>query len=88
MRHCLFCWSPSGRCKFCRECEARKHRSSAIVSQNSRKLIELLRAKRINASWFEKFLKYTEQIKKHGKILMEFKTADDLKSIIVIHNIK
>ena len=88
MRHCLFCWSPSWRCKFCKECERKKHRSSAVVSQNSRKLVELLKSKRITARWFERFLNYTENIKKHGRILVELKSAEDLKSIIVIHNIE
>lgn len=88
MRHCLFCWSPSWRCKFCRECETRKHRSSAVVSQNARKLVALLNTKWMTTKWFERFLKYTEQIKKNGKVLMEFKTAEDLKNIIVIHNLE
>ena len=88
MRQCLLCWSPSWRCKFCRECEIRKHRASAVVSQNTRKLVALLNTKRITTAGFEKFLKYSEQIKKNGKVLMEFKTAEDLKNIIVIHNIK
>lgn len=88
MKNCLICGTPSWRCKFCRECELEKHKASAVVSQNAKKLKDLLRGKRMTTKWFEKFLVYTENIRKSGKVLMKFKTADELRGIIVVNNIK
>ena len=82
------CGSPSGRCKFCSTCKIEKDRASAIISQNAKKLTKLLRTKRLTPSWFEKFLLYVENITKYGKILMKYKTADELRKLIVVNNYK
>lgn len=82
------CGSPSGRCKFCHSCKIEKDRASAIVSQNAKKLTKLLRTRRLTPSWFEKFLLYVEKITDYWKILMKYKTADELRKLIVVNNYK
>jgi len=86
MKTCLVCGHPSGRCKFCSRCRYEKNNASAIISQNAKKLVILFRSKWLNPSWFEKFLIYTENITKYWKILMKFKTADELRNLIVVNN--
>ena len=88
MKHCLMCGSPSGRCKFCSTCKIEKDRASAIVSQNAKKLKLLLKTRRITPSGFEKFLLYVEHITRYGKVLMKYKTAEELRKLIVVNNYK
>jgi len=88
MKHCLVCGSPSWRCKFCKKCDDERHKASAVVSQNAKKLKDLLKSKWVTTKWFEKFLVYTENIRKSGKVLMKFKAAEELRQIIVVNNIK
>lgn len=86
MKTCLACGSPSGNCKFCSKCAAERHKASALVSQNSKKLKWLLRTKRITTTWFEKFLLYTENIRNNWRVLMKYKTIDELRNLIVVNH--
>ena len=59
---CLKCGKESKR-EFCRECKEIKQNSSAMVSQNKKKLVRLLNSKRLTPQWFDKFILYSENIK-------------------------
>lgn len=69
---CLKCGKESKR-EFCRECKEKKHNASAILSQNRSKLIRLLYWDWLSPEWFEKFILYTNNILKYGRIYMEYK---------------
>lgn len=89
MKHtCLICWKPSGRCRFCRECDNHKRRAWALVSQNATKIKKLLKSEWFNTLWFEKFILYANNIIENGRELIKYKTANELRSLIVIQNFK
>ena len=69
---CLKCWKDSKR-EFCRECKTIKHNTCAMLSQNKKKLVKLLDWDWLSPEWFDKFLMYTNNIIKYGKIYMEYK---------------
>ena len=71
---CLKCGKESKR-EFCRECKEKKHNASAILSQNRSKLIKLLHGDWLSPEWFEKFIVYTNNILKYGRIYMEYKSV-------------
>lgn len=80
---CLKCGKES-KWEFCRECKEKKHNASAILSQNKTKLIRLLRWKRLTTQWFEKYLLYTENIKKYWKIYMEYQCIKEYRTLRMI----
>lgn len=80
---CLKCGKEQ-KYEFCRECKEIKHNAGALVSQNKTKLIRLLRWKRLTTQWFEKYLLYTENIKKYGKIYMEYQCIKEYKTLKII----
>lgn len=82
---CLRCGKES-KYEFCRECKEIKHKASALISQNRTKLIKLLLSKRLTPEWFEKFILYTNNILKYGKIYMEFKQEKEYKTLNYISN--
>jgi len=82
---CLRCGKES-KYQFCRECKEIKHNASALVSQNRTKLIKLLLGKWLTPEWFEKFILYTNNILKYGKILMEFNKYKEDKTLNLISN--
>jgi hypothetical protein len=77
---CLKCWKDSKR-EFCRECKEIKQNSSAMVSQNKKKLVKLLNSKRLTPQWFEKFILYSDNIKKYGRIYMEYQCVKEYKAL-------
>lgn len=70
---CLRCGKES-KYEFCRECKECKHKAGAIVSQNKSKLKELLDQNILQPELFGKFILYTNNIIKHWKIYMEYKS--------------
>ena len=83
---CLKCGNESKR-EFYRECKEIKQNSSAMVSQNKKKLVRLLNSKRLTPQWFEKFILYSENIKKYGKIYMEYQCVKEYRIIRNICNV-
>ena len=79
------CWSPSWRRKYCRSCEIEKHRASALLSQNTKKLQILLNTEWLSISGFKRFIGYTDNIIRNWKVLMKYKTADSFKDMIVVN---
>lgn len=75
---CLKCGKESKR-EFCRDCKKVKHNASAILSQNKKKLENLLKWDWLTVDWFSKFILYTENIRKYGKIYMEYKEVKEYK---------
>ena len=73
---CMKCWRESGRSKFCRGCRNIKQSAVSIVSQNKSKLIKLLNWDYLTPEWFNRFITYTDNIIRYGKIVMEFKEVD------------
>lgn len=80
---CLKCGKEQ-KYEFCRECKEIKHNSWALVSQNRKKLVKLLMWKRLTPQWFEKFLLYTENIKKYWKIYMEYQCIKEYKTLRLV----
>lgn len=76
---CIKCWKVSGRSKFCRECREIKQNAVSIVSQNKRKLVRLLEWDYLTPEWFNKFILYTDNIRKYWKIVMEYKQLDTIR---------
>ena len=70
---CLRCGKES-KYEFCRSCKECKHKAGSIVSQNKSKLKELLNENILQPETFSKFILYTDNIIKNGKIYMEFKS--------------
>ena len=70
---CLKCGKDS-KYEFCRECKECKHKAGAIVSQNKSKLRDLLEQNILQPETFSKFILYTNNIIKHGKIYMEYRS--------------
>lgn len=83
---CLKCGKESKR-EFCRECKEIKQNSSAMVSQNKKKLVRLLNSKRLTPQWFDKFILYSENIKKYGKVYMEYQCVKEYRIIRNICNV-
>lgn len=83
---CLKCGKESKR-EFCRDCKDTKQNASAMVSQNKKKLVRLLNSKRLTQQWFEKFILYSENIKKYGKIYMEYQCVKEYRIIRNICNV-
>ena len=68
---CLKCGRES-KWEFCRECKVDQRRAGALVSQNKKKLRNLLDYNILEPELFSKFILYTDNIKKWGEIYMEF----------------
>ena len=66
---CLNCGKES-KYEFCRECKEEKHRCWAIISQNKKKLRNLLDRNILEPETFEKFILYTDNIIREWKIYM------------------
>ena len=64
----------------CKECKEIKSNSTAIISQNKKKLKKLLNQRAITSERFERFILYTNNIVKYWKILMEYKEKETIKS--------
>ena len=73
---CLKCGKESKR-EFCRECKEKKHKASALLSQNKKKLMRLLRGDWLSTEWFNKFILYTDNIRNYGKVYMEYKAIKE-----------
>lgn len=82
---CLKCGKEQ-KWEFCSECKEIKHNSGAMVSQNKKKLLKLLNGKRLTPQWFEKYLLYSENIKKYGKIYMEYQCVKEYRTLKLICN--
>ena len=63
--NCLLCGEDSKRNNFCRECKIKKQNATAMVSQNKKKLRELLQEREITPERFEKFIIYSNNIVKY-----------------------
>lgn len=68
---CIRCWKDS-KYQFCRKCKEERHKAGAIISQNKTKLRNLLDHNILEPELFNKFLLYTDNIIKYGKIYMDF----------------
>ena len=68
---CMRCGTES-KWELCRKCKEEKHRAWAIISQNKKKLKNLLDENILDPETFSKFLLYTDNIKKYWEIYMEF----------------
>lgn len=75
---CLRCWK---ECKneLCRKCEQDKHRASALISQNKKKLKELLNHNILEPELFSKFMLYTDNIITQWRIYMEYRSKKAYK---------
>lgn len=80
---CLKCGKEQ-KYEFCRECKEIKHNACAMVSQNKTKLIKLFRKDRLTPQWFEKYLLYTDNIKKYWAIYMKYKEIKEYKTFRII----
>ena len=78
MEHTKKCLACGQACKnkLCRDCENKKHNTSAIISQNCIKLKKLLNTPRFNIDGFDRFLLYTDNIVKNMKVLLRFKDLE------------
>jgi len=83
---CIKCGKESWRSKFCRDCRDIKQNAVSIVSQNRWKLIRLLHKDYLTPEWFTKFILYTNNIIKYGKIVMEYKKEDTIRKFVNIIN--
>ena len=68
---CLRCGKES-KWEFCRKCKAEQHRAWALISQNKKKLRNLLDQNILEPELFSKFILYTDNIRKRGEIYMQF----------------
>lgn len=68
---CMRCGKES-KWELCRECKEIKHRAGAIISQNKKKLKNLIEWNILEPEKFSKFILYTDNIIKEWKIYMEF----------------
>jgi len=69
---CLRCGKES-KWEYCRECKAIRHRACTMISQNKTKLVKLLDGEWLTPEGFGRFINYTNNILKYGKIYMEYK---------------
>ena len=74
--NCLFCGRESWRSKFCRWCRNIKEKALSIVSQNKKKMRDLLGVNNFTPEWFEKFILYSDNIISYGKVVMKYKEVD------------
>jgi len=68
---CMRCGKES-KWELCRECKGIKHRAGAIVSQNKKKLRNLIDYNILEPEKFSKFVLYTDNIRKQWEIYMSF----------------
>jgi hypothetical protein len=68
---CLKCGTES-KWELCRKCKEEKHRAWAIISQNKKKLKNLLNENILELENYNKFILYTDNIRKRGEIYMTF----------------
>ena len=68
---CMRCGKES-KWELCRECKEVKHRAGALISQNKKKLKNLIEWNILEPEKFSKFILYTDNIIKEWKIYMEF----------------
>lgn len=68
---CMRCGKES-KWELCRECKEVKHRAGALISQNKKKLRNLLDKNILEVENYNKFILYTDNIIKEWKIYMEF----------------
>lgn len=68
---CLNCGKES-KWELCRNCKEKKHQAGALISQNKKKLRNLLDKSILIPENYEKFILYTDNIKKRGEIYMGF----------------
>ena len=68
---CLRCGKES-KWEFCRSCKAEKQKAWALISQNKKKLRNLLDGNILEPELFSKFVLYTDNIRKWGEIYMGF----------------
>lgn len=78
---CVLCWDESDGKKLCKVCEYKIHEASAIVSQNSKKIREMLNGKRLDSSNFEKFIIYAHNIIESWREVLLYKKEAILKQI-------
>lgn len=60
---CMRCGKES-KWELCRECKEVKHRAGALISQNKKKLKNLIEWNILEPEKFSKFILYTDNIKK------------------------
>ena len=80
---CLRCGKES-KWELCRECKEIKHRCWAIISQNKKKLKNLIELNILQPEIFRKFILYTDNIRKQWEIYMEFVREKHLKVFKII----
>ena len=80
---CLKCGKES-KYEFCRECKIIKRKASALLSQNKKKLIRLLKSDWLTTEWFNKFILYTDNIRNYWKLYMEYKAIREHKILKII----
>jgi hypothetical protein len=74
---CINCGSYSWNSRLCRNCREIKQNATAILCQNKYKLQVLLQQKDfVSPKNFERFLKYTDNIRRYWRVLMEYKRID------------
>ena len=61
----------------CKICLNRRRHSTAIISQNKKKLKKLLEESDITAEWIDKFVLYANNIIENWKVIMEFLEKDN-----------
>ena len=76
---CIKCGKEAGRSKFCRDCRDIKQNAVSIVCQNKCKLEKLLKKDYLSPQGFERFIRYTDNIKKYWMIVMEYKKVDTIR---------
>lgn len=68
---CLNCGKES-KWELCRDCKEKKHQAGALISQNKKKLRNLLDKSILEPENYSKFILYTDNIKKRWEIYMGF----------------
>jgi len=76
--NCLLCGSDAKN-NYCRKCKEKKANAVAIISQNKSKLRKLLTEDKITLDRLTKFILYTNNIIKYGKVVMQYKEKDTNK---------
>lgn len=85
---CILCWEDSNWRKLCKVCEYKIHTASALVSQNSKKLRDMLSDWKWLDAWnFERFIIYAHNIIENGRELLLYKKEVILKKIDDIENL-
>ena len=68
---CLNCGKES-KWELCRDCKEKKHQAGALISQNKKKLKNLLEKSILVPENYTKFILYTDNIRKRWEIYMGF----------------